>query len=139
MVKVPKARGSPLLRFFNFHIPHYLPLLCSSLSGKFLKDSLVSQGNTDMLDNLMDFSPRDKNKLIFSSSTHHGSLRIYKWVPFQQGESKKGTRRIEKENKTEILLFCKPCPISVQIQKHLFIQILRSKNLMFENHEFCEK
>ena len=35
-----------------------------------------------MLDNVMDFSPRDKNKLIFSSSTTtiQDSLSIYKWV-----------------------------------------------------------
>ena len=109
MVKVPKARGSPLLRFFNFHIPHYLPLLCSSLSGKFLKDSLVSQGNTDMLDNLMDFSPRDKNKLIFSSSTHHGSLRIYKWVPFSQSRGKAKREKKEDGNKNEIKILSSKC------------------------------
>ena len=71
-------------RFFNFHIPHHLPVLII-VRKVFKRFPCFTQGNTDMLDNLMDFSPRDKNKLIFSSraaATHHGSLRIYKWVPF---------------------------------------------------------
>ena len=33
--------------------------------SKVLKDFPLFHGNSDMLDNLMDFSPRDKNKLIF--------------------------------------------------------------------------
>ena len=48
--------------------------------SKVLKDFPLFHGNSDMLDNLMDFSPRDKNKLIFSSSTIQDSLSIYKWV-----------------------------------------------------------
>ena len=36
---------------------------------KLFKRFPLFQGNTDMLDNVMDFSPRDKNKLIFSSSS----------------------------------------------------------------------
>ena len=49
---------------------------------KLFKRFPLFQGNTDMLDNVMDFSPRDKNKLIFSSSTTtiQDSLSIYKWV-----------------------------------------------------------
>ena len=67
--------------------------------SKVLKDFPLFHGNSDMLDNLMDFSPRDKNKLIFSSSsTHHGSLRIYKWVPFSQ-QSRGKAKREKKENR----------------------------------------
>ena len=68
-------------RFFNFHIPHHLPVLII-VRKVFKRFPCFTQGNTDMLDNLMDFSPRDKNKLIFSSSTTtiQDSLSIYKWV-----------------------------------------------------------
>ena len=68
--------------------------------SKVLKDFPLFHGNSDMLDNLMDFSPRDKNKLIFRGKrrTHTHSLclslsffslsLIYKWVTYRVPLSK---------------------------------------------------
>ena len=77
--------------------------------SKVLKDFPLFHGNSDMLDNLMDFSPRDKNKLISSSSTHHGSLRIYKWVPFSQSRGKAKREKKEDGNKNEIKILSSKC------------------------------
>ena len=68
--------------------------------SKVLKDFPLFHGNSDMLDNLMDFSPRDKNKLIFRGKrrTHTQPVPlslsffslslIYKWVTYRVPLSK---------------------------------------------------
>ena len=73
--------------------------------SKVLKDFPLFHGNSDMLDNLMDFSPRDKNKLIFrgkrrthtqpslSLSFFFSLSDIYKWVTYRVPLSKEHSVR----------------------------------------------
>ena len=88
-------------RFFNFHIPHHLPVLII-VRKVFKRFPCFTQGNTDMLDNLMDFSPRDKNKLIFSSRAAAArTMVLWEYTNgylsrCKAGGKQKGKRRIEK-------------------------------------------
>ena len=70
--------------------------------SKVLKDFPLFHGNSDMLDNLMDFSPRDKNKLIFSSRAAAArTMVLWEYTNgylsrCKAGGKQKGKRRIEK-------------------------------------------
>ena len=62
-----------------------------------------------MLDNLMDFSPRDKNKLIFSSSSNAGAPWFFENIQMgtflakqdKRGKAKRERKRMETRQKSE--------------------------------------